>query len=133
MSEKKYAQSTVTSVRTEWQDIQFCKDLKIPLSDALSFGIQSIAEIKLRDASCDFTPDLIEQFIAIKTRDAEKLRGYIIRSEGQQKLITEILEDRKKKAVQSNETIKVRNIDTDDIEYIQASKFNQTLHVRMKA
>jgi len=133
LSDRKFIQSTVTSVRAEWQDIQFCKALNVALSDALKLGIQTIAEVKLREASPDFTPDLIEQFLEMKRRDASKLKEYLSKSEGQQQLISEILEDRKKKAIQSNETIKVRNIDTDEIEYIQASKFNQTLHVRMKA
>lgn len=131
MSDRKFIQSTVTSVRAEWQDIQFCKALNVGLSDALKLGIQTIAEVKLREASPDFTPDLIEQFLEMKRRDASKLKDYLVKCDGQQQLISEILEDRKRKAVQDNQIINVRRIDDDGSETIQASKFDASRYYKV--
>jgi len=131
LSDRKFIQSTVTSVRAEWQDIQFCKALNVGLSDALKLGIQTIAEVKLREASPDFTPDLIEQFLEMKRRDASKLKDYLVKCDGQQQLISEILEDRKRKAVQDNQIINVRRIDDDGSETIQASKFDASRYYKV--
>lgn len=89
---RKFAVSTVTSVRCEQKLIELADAMDIPLSDALTKGILYTAEFKLENEPARYSSATHDLFIALQKKNLAELEEWLGIQKIHQRRIAELAE-----------------------------------------
>ena len=128
---RKFAISTVTSVRCEQKLIELADSMDILLSDALMKGILLSAEFKLEQEPARYSPDTHDLFLALKKKDLDEFTEWLGLQRLHQKRIAEYTEARRI-TEEPEKTIRVYASDLEQTIEIPESQFDPRWHTRRK-
>lgn len=132
MSRRKFAISTVTSVRCEQKLIELADAMDITLSDALTKGILLTAEFKLEHDPGKYSSEIYDTFLALQKKDLDELSEWLGIQKLHQKRISEFVEA-KRKSEEPPKKILVYASDVEETILIDEDKFDPRWHSRRTA
>jgi antitoxin component of RelBE/YafQ-DinJ toxin-antitoxin module len=109
----------VTAVSVERQEWKIAQALGIKLSDAVRLGLNFMIKDRIIDSDRRLTPEILEQFKEIETRDLQDLERYIRLKKEEQTTLDKMVETRKE-ATKEEEMVEV--YDKDEESYITITK-----------
>lgn len=126
---RKFAQSTVTSVRCEQGIIELADAMDITLSDALLKGVLYTAEFKLEHEPDKYSKGTHELFLALEKKNLSELEEWLGIQKIHQKRIAEFSEA-KSRAEQPEKKIRVYAKDLEQTIEIPESQFDPEWHTK---
>ena len=125
---RKFAHSTVTSVRCEAKLIELADAMDIPLSDALMKGILYTAEFKLEHEPDKYPSSTHDLFLALEKKNLVELEEWLGIQKTHQKRIAEFAE-LKSRSEQPPRKIRVYDPDAECTIEIPEDQFVEGYHI----
>jgi len=117
----------VTAVSVERQEWKIAHALGIRLSDAVRLGLNFMIKDRIIEGDRRLTPEILEQFKEIETRDLQDLERYIRLKRDEQTTLDKMVEI-KKEVQKEQELIEVYDRGEETYIRIPRSQFNPEWH-----